>query len=396
MDPQNDWPEKWFYFNEDWCRRNTGKWFGLKPGVTSMGIGELDFPPHPGVLKRIYSDLHNIGTGYPEDRGLDRTIQAIASFQKQIFSHELTLDELVIVPRVTFAIEAVISAILSDGGEVVVIGNPVYGRFYDIISRFSKNVSVVQFSRIADKLALDMASLEQAISSRTKVIFICNPHNPTGYCLSQKEIESIGKLAKLYDALILSDEIYGCLDLSGKFVPSFKIMKRMGVRCVALSSFGKAFAVNGFQGGYMMSDPDTINRIHSFFKRPVFATSRLTQLSMEGCVDCAKDWLTHLRPVLYNNRNYLHELLAEIDILDLILPDAGYSTWIHVRKSGDNSDVSEQISDTLNIQLGSGKYFWPKTNNHIRINFGTSKENLMGKVKSIHDYFVNQYFPKRR
>ena len=218
-------------------------------GAINLGQG---FPDTDGPAQMLAAATHAIESGrnqYPPGPGVPELRTAIAAHQQRFYGLEVDPDrEVLVTAGATEAIAAVVLALCEPGEEVVTF-EPYYDSYAATIALAGavRRTSVLRFP----DFAVDEASLRAAFSSRTRLVLLNTPHNPTGKVFSRAEVELICALALEHDAWVVTDEVYEHLVFDGREHVPVATLPGMASRTLTISSAGKTFSATGWKVGWV-------------------------------------------------------------------------------------------------------------------------------------------------
>ena len=218
-------------------------------GSINLGQGFPD-TDGPAEIARVAADAVLTGRGnqYPPGPGIPELRQAIAAHQKRFYGLDVDPDtEVLVTAGATEAIAAAMLALLEPGDEVI-----AFEPYYD---SYAASIAMAGATRVPVTLRPpafrpDLDALRDAVTSRTRLILLNSPHNPTGMVLSRSELAAIASLAVERDLLVVSDEVYEHMVFDGEHVP-IASLPGMRDRTVTISSAGKTFSFTGWKVGWV-------------------------------------------------------------------------------------------------------------------------------------------------
>lgn len=185
-------------------------------------------------------------------------------------------QEVLITAGATQGIFTSIQALVHRGDEVVII-DPSYDCYAPAVELVGAKPVHVNMEK---GFRVDWNKIENAISSKTRMIIINNPHNPTGMMFDLADIEALeGIMEKYPDLLLLSDEVYEFIHFEKEFI-SINSREKIRERAIIISSFGKTFHITGWKLGYLVAPKyllDEIKKVHQYL---VFCVNSFGQLAL--------------------------------------------------------------------------------------------------------------------
>jgi N-succinyldiaminopimelate aminotransferase len=231
----------------------------VRTGSVNLGQGFPDVDGPPEVIAAAVAALEGGANQYAPGRGIPPLRQAIADHQARHYGLELDPDTQVLVT--TGCTEAIAAAILGlvDPGDEVVVLEPYYDSYPAMIS-FAGGVRRPVTLRAPD-FALDPAELRAAITPRTRMILLNNPHNPTGRVLTLAELQAVADVALEHDLVVVTDEVYEHLTFDGRTHVPLATLPGMAERTLTLSSAGKSYSFTGWKVGWASGPADLVDAV---------------------------------------------------------------------------------------------------------------------------------------
>jgi N-succinyldiaminopimelate aminotransferase len=220
----------------------------LETGSINLGQGFPDVDG-PDVIKQAAVDAIWAGRNqYPPGIGVPELRLAIAEHQRRFYNLELDPDsEVLVTAGATEAVAAAMLAMVDAGDEVIAL-EPYYDSYVaSIVMAGGVRVPVTLH---APDFRLDVERLRAAVTSRTRLILLNSPHNPTGTVLTRDELEAVASVAIEHDLYVVTDEVYEHLVYDGEHVP-IAGLPGMWERTLTISSAGKTFALTGWKVGWV-------------------------------------------------------------------------------------------------------------------------------------------------
>ena len=233
---------------------------GLAVRHNAINLGQ-GFPDEDGSDLVLKAAQDAIGLGYnqyPPGRGVPVLLDAVAAHQERWYGlHYDPATEVLVTAGATEALAASLLAFVRPGDEVVVL-EPYYDAYAGLVALAGGTLVPVPL-RWPD-FTPDEATLRAAVTDRTRVILVNNPHNPTGAMLHEQARSLIVELATQHDAIILADEVYEHLTFGVQHVP-FATVPGARERTISVSSAGKTFAVTGWKIGWITAPAELVTAV---------------------------------------------------------------------------------------------------------------------------------------
>ena len=231
----------------------------LSTNAINLGQG---FPDEDGPAVVLEAARQAISDGfnqYPPGIGMPVLRQAIADHQRRFYGIEVDSDrEVLVTAGATEALAATILALTEPGDEVVTL-EPFYDAYAAVIALAGGRHVTVPL--VAPDFQPDLDALRAAITDRTRLILINNPHNPTGTVLPTSTLQLIIELAERHGATIVTDEVYEHLVFDGGRHTPITSLPGGRERTVTISSGGKTFSTTGWKVGWITAPTSLIQSI---------------------------------------------------------------------------------------------------------------------------------------
>jgi len=357
-------------------KRAKQKWGRWDRDTISLSVADIDFPAAEEIKEGIRRCLDEERTPYGERKGMQEFRQVITEKLNTANCIPATEDEILVIPGTMFGIFLACYLCLDKGDEAILSPAPVYGPFWDNV----KAAGAVPVGHALDMnggFGYRLETLEGLISDRTKMIMVCNPHNPTGKVLSEHELEFIARIAKKHDLIVFSDELYEDMVFDRRHLSIASLEKDMFERTITAFGFSKAFGIAGFRISYLTCGQKLMKKLIQRTKHIIVHTDTLAQAAGLAALTRSKDWLNGFVEHLNSIRVRAVEYLNGIPGIHCTPPDATPFLFLDIRAFGKTSDeITEYLKEKAKVIVESGTDFGPAGEGFIRINFATSWDVL--------------------
>lgn len=280
-------------------------------GAINLGQG---FPDEDGPAEMLRVAQEAIAHGanqYPPGPGIPALRDAIATARVRDYGQVFDPgNEVLVTVGATEAIAASILG-LADRGDEVVMLEPYYDSYEAVAAMAGAKPVAVPLIRGEDgRFALDGDRLAAAISSRTRLMLINTPHNPTGTVLSHDELAVIARLAIEHDLIVIADEVYEYLTFDGARHIPLGTLPGMAERTVTISSAGKSFNVTGWKIGWACGPASLIAAVRAAKQFLTFVGGAPFQPAVAHALLHEAAWVQGLRDSLQRKRNRLCAALS--------------------------------------------------------------------------------------
>ncbi|WP_063066263.1 pyridoxal phosphate-dependent aminotransferase [Nocardia violaceofusca] len=287
----------------------------VRHDAVNLGQG---FPDTDGPATMLEVARTAIADGlnqYPPGRGMPVLRRAIAADRKRRYGVDYDVDSQVVVT--VGATEAIAAAVLGlvEADEEVVLIEPYYDSYAAVVALAGATRRTARLVPDGNGFVLDLDSLRAAITSKTRMLLLNSPHNPTGAILSRADLEAIAELAREHDLIVVSDEVYEHLVYDGNTHISISTLPGMFERTVVISSAAKTFSVTGWKIGWACGPAPLIDGLLAAKQFMSFVGGGPFQPAVAYALENEQQWVADLRDSLSDKRIRLSEALADAGFL---------------------------------------------------------------------------------
>lgn len=356
--------------------RANQKWGRWDRDVISLSVADIDYPPPREIRETVAQWLPEDRTPYGHPQGELELRRALAEKVRGQNGLSASEEEILVVPGTMFGIFLACHLCLQPGDEAILTPSPVYGPFW-------KNVTGMGAKPVSHDLALELGfgylreTLESLVTSRTKLLMVCNPHNPTGRVLDRGDLEVIAQMACDHDLMIFSDELYEDLVFEGEYRSMAALGDEVFQRCLTVFGFSKAFGIPGYRVAYMVIPQSWKERALEVTERIIVHTDTLAQGAAMGALKGADAWLQGFVAHLKEMRD---RSLARIQGISGLICTPSQATpflFPDIRAIGLSSqDLADHLLQRGRVVVQPGTDFGPSGEGFIRLNLATSWDIL--------------------
>ncbi len=231
----------------------------VRTGAINLGQGFPDEDGPPEVLEAARQSISGGVNQYPPGRGIPDLLSAIAEHQDRIYGLPLDPErEVLVTAGATEALAATLLALVDGPEDEIVVFEPFYDAYAAVAGLAGARLVTVPL-RWPD-FQPDLDRLRDAVTDRTRLIVVNDPHNPTGAVFSAETRTEIVRLAHAHDAVIVTDEVYEHLVFDRPHVP-IATLPGARERTLSISSGGKTFSTTGWKIGWVSGPADLIDAV---------------------------------------------------------------------------------------------------------------------------------------
>jgi N-succinyldiaminopimelate aminotransferase len=308
----------------------------VETGAINLGQGFPD-TDGPDLVKQAAVDAIRAGHNqYPPGIGVRELRTAIRAHHQRFYGLEYDADsEILVTAGATEAIAASMLALCGPGEEVVTF-EPYYDSYAACIAMAGAARRVVTL-RTPD-YSFDPEELRAAITTRTKLILLNSPHNPTGKVFTRAELTLVAELAQAHDLLVVTDEVYEHLVYEGEHVP-MATLPGMRDRTITIGSGGKSFSFTGWKVGWACAPPDLVVAVKTAKQFLTYVSSGPFQYAIAVGLQLPDAYFAEFRNEMLDKRDRLCAGLADAGF-DVLRPQGTYFVTVDIRSLGETDGLA--------------------------------------------------------
>lgn len=320
--------------------------------VTRFEIGEPNFPPPPIVIQGLGETFQKKKIiGYGPAAGLPELRAALAEELSHQHKAEIHSDQILIVPGGRFAIFATITSLFSPL-ERAVIPQPAWPAYEECVNFVGGRVIPVN-STLDDGWEIDMGRLESELRKGVRMLVINSPSNPTGKAIGRKKFEEIADLARKYDTMVLSDEVYDRYVRS----PTPSILETDYENAVYINSFSKQFGLTGWRIAYLVTTKERAMRIRRVIQTAVTCVPEFIQHAALIAVKKARREAQRSIGGIMKKVDLTCRELSKIDV-SFYKPDGAFYIFPKANKPNfDSVKFAKQLLQQHRVSISPGQSF---------------------------------------
>jgi len=359
-------------------RRGTDsvKWARYGQDVLPLWVADMDFPSPEPVVEALRRRIEHGVFGYGVE--LDE-LRAVLQ-ERILVQHgwRVEQEDMVFVPGVVVGFNLVCQAFGGEG-DGVLIQPPVYPPFFSVGERTRRRIETAPLVLTSEGYRIDFDAFEAAISPRTRVFLLCNPHNPVGRVFTRTELEKLAEICLRHDLIICSDEIHQDFVYPGhRHIPIASLGPEVAKRTITLVAPSKSYNIPGFHLSFALAPEPLRDRLKAACRGLIPGHSGvLDQVAALAAYKEGNEWLEQLLAYLRGNRDfvlaYVRNHLPGIEMLE---PQGTYLAWLDCRGTGIQGPPGEFFLREAKVALNEGSFFGRNGEGFVRLNFGCPRPIL--------------------
>ena len=353
--------------------------------AVNLGQGFPDFDG-PNWLKDIaYKKMQEGHNQYAPFPGTPNLRQEVSNYYKNFYALDYNPEsQITITVGATEAIYLVITALINPGDEVIVL-EPFYDSYVASI-KMAGGIPVPVTMHAPDFI-IDQKELEAAVTSKTKLLILNNPHNPTGKVWSKEELIAVSNVAIKNDLYLLSDEVYEFLIFDGlKHLPTATI-DGMLERTITVSSAGKTFGLTGWKIGWICANQKVTNACRLVHQYVTFSVSTPMQEAVAEGLKQLPDYLSGFVSLYKEKRDWFYKEMKQLGF-EFAIPKGTYFMMVPIYKHTDLKDIDYALKLIKENQVATvppSAFYLKSTEGekYLRFCFAKKEETLISAIANL-------------
>jgi aspartate/methionine/tyrosine aminotransferase len=352
--------------------------------IIHLEIGEPDFPTPKNVVEAGKRALDAGFTKYGPTPGLPDLRQAIADYISRTRGIQVGPERVCVVPGGKPIMYFVIIALVNPGDEVI-YPNPGFP-IYESMIRFQGGVPVPLPLLEKNKFSLDLNVLKDKLSSKTKLVILNSPANPTGGIIPAEDVKEMAAMLRERDIMVLSDEIYSRIVYEGTPTSIASFDGMLDKTCI-LDGFSKTYSMTGWRLGYGVMPAWLAEAVGKLMVNSNSCTASFTQKAGVEALTGPQDAVDHMVAEFRRRRDAITDGLNSIPGFRCLLPAGAFYAFPNVEGTGISSKELEHVLlNEAGVASLNGGAFGSYGDGYLRFSYANSLENIMdaiGRIKKL-------------
>lgn len=381
-----------FEFNKiiDRSKNNSAKYDELKTkfgrdDLYSLWVADMDFKVAPPIQKAIEEKVAQGIYGYTSRH--EGYYDAMTNWYKRRYNWNIDKNLVMHSPSVVSSLSLIVQE-LTKPGDKIVIQPPVYYPFRDVVKGHGRELVLNPLKKVDGTYIMDYEDLESKIDEDTKLLILCNPHNPVGRVWSEEELKKLGDICLNKGVMVLSDEIHGDLTLFGKkYTPFAGINEEFSKNTITCVSTSKTFNLAGLQSSFIVCPHkevyEKLENIMGLYD--IKRNSPFSLVAVEAAYTKGEEWLEELLLYVGENVEFIIDYCKNhMPKIVPIKPEGTYLLWLDCEKLGLDADqLDDFMINKAKVALDSGFWFGCEGEKYMRINMACSRDLIKKALDSI-------------
>ena len=356
---------------------DSDKWHYYGENVLPLWVADMDFPSPEPVIRALRERVEHGVFGYPTEPPELRPI-LVERFQR-LYGWQVDPRALIFLPGVIAGFNQATHAVTTPG-DGVLAQTPVYSPILRAPGNASCTLDEMELTRQPDgSYAVDFDSFEAAITERTRIFILCNPHNPVGRVFRRDELERMAEICLKHNLVICSDEIHCDLLFSGqRHLPIASLSPEIEAHTITLMAPTKTYNVAGIHASVaIIPDPELRRQFRAAQAGLVPHPGTMGYTTMLAAYRDGQPWLDAVLRYLEANRDLLVEYVnMRLPGITTHWPEGTYLAWLDCRQAGIPGNPHKFFLEQAQVAMNDGATYGRGGEGFVRLNFACPRSTL--------------------
>ena len=358
--------------------------------IIDLSMGESDYNTPENIKTMGKTAIDQNRTRYTLNQGTVDLRNAIVNKLKKDNNLEYNLNEIVVSTGAKQSIYNSMLALVNPGDEVIV-PSPYWVSYPSMIQLAGGKMIILETDE-RNGFKITTEQLSSAITSKTKMLILCNPSNPTGSVYNFEELKSLANIIEKKDIYVLSDEIYEKLVYDGTQFTSFaSLSDNIKKKAIIINGISKSYAMTGWRIGYSASSEEIASAVNKIQGHTTSNASTISQFAAVEAIGGSQTAITEMIKEFKARRDFLYKELIAIDGINCYKSEGAFYLFPKVSKFFNKKSDVFKISNSFDLTMHllyeahiaviPGSAFGKE--GYLRLSYSTSMENLVEAVKRL-------------
>ena len=345
--------------------------------IIPLWVADTDFRTPDFIVNAVKERASHEIYGYPMKP--DSFYQSIKNWLWERHQWTINKEQIVFSPNVVISLASLVMA-MTQPGDGIIVQPPVYFPFFHVVKGNGRTLVENPLKQKDGRYCFDLEDLKSKICPSTKMLLLCNPHNPGGMVWRKEELEALSQICIENNILVVSDEIHSDLVFSGhKHTPFATVSEACAKQCITTMSASKTFNIAGLSSSYILF---TNELHHNRFKKFMYGThissgNFFGMVATEAAYTHGQDWLKQLLGYLEGNLLFAEDFIQDhMPKVRFIHPEGTFLLWLDFSAFGLSDEQLSKKMIECGLGLSPGYYFGTGGQKHMRLNFGCPRSVL--------------------
>lgn len=357
--------------------------------ILPVWVADMDFKTPDFIVDAIKKRLDHEILGYTYRT--DDFSNSIINWVKLRHNWEVPKEWISFSPGVVSAITTAVLA-YTEPGDKVIVQTPVYFPFFESVRGVIRRLIENPLKLVNGRYFFDLEDLEAKIDDKTKMLILCNPHNPGGMVWQRRELEALSAICIKHKILVVSDEIHSDLIFSGNtHIPYPMLSEEAAQNCIVCMAPSKTFNVAGLSTSFVVIPNTDLLKTYEKLMRTlhIHMGNIPGTVALQAAYNHGIEWLTQMMDYVESNYEYLSDFIGKnLPKIKVMKPEATYLVWLDFTAYGMNDkQLNKFLIENARVGLNNGGRFGRNGDGFMRINIGCPRSVVEEALNRIHEAF---------
>ncbi len=341
-------------------------------------FGEGDTETSKLIYDKTIESLVKGKTFYTYQNGIQELRSEISRYMNEIFNINTKPENHSVVTGGMMGLRLICDLIIDSGDEVVMVG-PVWPNIRSSVLLKKGNIKEISLQLKDGEWLLDFDKLIRSITSKTKMVFVNSPGNPTGWEMPKSQQERLLNHTRDVGCWLVADEVYHQITYNDLPSPSFLESSLASDKLIVINSSSKSFNMTGWRIGWITHPEELSSHIAKLVQ---ITTTGVPEFLQDGLIAALQNYkiiTNELRINLKKSRDIMFNRLVSWDQVECSVPNAAFYAFFKVKGVKDSLEFSKKLILETNVGVAPGIAFGQSGEGHIRICFA-AKESFINQI----------------
>lgn len=350
--------------------------------IIHFEIGDPDFNTPFNIVDAACNALKNGLTHYTDSLGDYEFRQSICFNNQKTRGFTPSIDQVLVAPGANMLIYYAVRCLVNPGDEVIIPDPyfPTYTSVFDFCGVKAVKVPLLE----ENEFRMNPDDVREKITSKTRMIIVNSPHNPTGAIMKKEELQELGKLALEKGIYLYCDEIYARMNYDSEEFYSPSILDKCQDRILVANGFSKAFAMTGWRLGTCIGPVKVIEKMGLLLQTTSSCVSPFIQKAGLEAINGPQDEVNKMMQIYKERRDILVEGLNSIKGVTCLKPSGAFYVFPNIEGTGlSSNEFAIQALEKAHVGLLPGNDFGEAGEGYVRLCYATSTEDIIEGIKRL-------------
>lgn len=336
-----------------------------------LDISDPDYPIPNEIIEAANKAVQDRCFSYS---WFPEAIEAMAEATRIKYGIEATINDIFITPGILPSIK--LTALYAcKPGDQIIVPSIMYDSFLEVIDSIGAKPVYLEIKE-EENWKFNIDRLNEIVTHKTRLIYLCNPHNPIGRVMTKKELRGIADITLDNNLIVATDEVHADIVYDGrKHVSIASLGPEISDRTISMFGLSKTFALAGLHIGWLVTTNKVIMKdVSKIAKNLIRGTGSIALAITPTIITKCEHYIPQIRKYLQNLRDYGTKRLNAIDKVKVLPPEGTYVLWPNVSAYGlSSAEMYYYLLNEARVATSDGSRYGPGGEGYLRIVFPTSR-----------------------